>query len=88
MKTLLTLLLVACLSSSLFAKDQYNLDFYHVNAYNMEIPALSLEIKPNHMNRFQLIFSYVTTLFTLEKEMHSLNDEGYSNLQISFNFQF
>jgi len=88
MKTLQMLLLTACLSSSLFAKDQYNLDFYHVNAYNMEIPALALEIKPNHMNRFQLIFSYVTTLFTLEKELSNLDSMGYSNLQISFNFQF
>ena len=91
MKTLLATVLFLCLSTSLYAEQNYKFDIYNVNAYNRSIPALSLAITPQKSDGFRFILSYISTIFSLNKEQHineyALGDK-YTNVQVSFNFRF
>ena len=78
------------LTTSLYAQESYKIDIYNVEAYNRSIPALSLSLKPEKKKGFELIISYVSTLFSLEKSRPSQYafNERYDNLKMSFSFDF
>jgi len=87
MKTFISILLV--LSTALYAKQNYKFDISNVNTYNRTIPALSLAFSQNKENEFQVILSYVSTTLSLKRKFQSnkfLDD--YSNINMSFNFNF
>ena len=90
MKTVSKVLIILLLSSSLFAKEDYSFDIYNVEKYNRTIPALSLAYTPEKKRGFQVVLSYMSTLFNLKKQHpqeYTLN-EKYDTLKMSFSFQF
>jgi len=87
MKTFISILLV--LSTTLSAKQNYKFDISNVNTYNRSIPALSLAFSQHKESEFQFILSYVSTTLSLKRKLQSnefLNE--YSNINMSFNFNF
>ncbi len=88
MKTLFTTILLLFLSTQLFGKDNYSLDFYNIDRYNKSIPAISLALTPKSNNGLKFILSYVSTLFSFKQPVEYTQSEEYSNLQLSLTYRF
>ena len=88
MKKLFTTILLLFLSTQLFGKDNYSLDFYNVDRYNKSIPAISLALTPKSNNGLKFILSYVSTLFSFKQPVEYTQSKEYSNLQLSLTYRF
>jgi len=91
MKTLFSAILLLFLSTQLFGKDNYSLDFYNIDRYNQSIPTISLAVTPQNKYGLKFILSYVSTLFSFKKTVKPTEyaqDEEYNNLQLTMTYRF
>jgi hypothetical protein len=88
MKSLLQITLACLLSSQLLADDTLSLNFDKFKSDKNFFPMLSLSIKPKELQRFELIFSYVSNAFELKKSQLAKQVKDYKYTQIAFNLRF
>ena len=89
MKYLVQALVCALLSTQILAKEKVSVDFDTVSIYESTLSKISLSVKPQKRDTFHVIFSYVSSIFSLEQAPQSYNNNtDYKQVKIALNFKF